>query len=86
MAKPGGRGITRMVNSFGYSMAGLRAAWQHEEAFRIEGWMAVIMVPLAFWLGEGALERSLLIGSCGLVLIAEVCNSAIEAIVRSRGA
>lgn len=81
MAKSGARGVTRLVKTFGYSMQGLRAAWVNEEAFRLEMYIALVLVPLAFWVGENAFEQALLIGSCGVVLMIELCNSAIEAIV-----
>ena len=81
MGKPGNTGIRRIVNATFYSLAGLRAAWQHEAAFRQEVMLAVVLIPTGVWLGRTAVERSLLIGSCLLVLIVELLNSAIEAMV-----
>ena len=81
MGKPEARGIRRLINATRYSIAGLRAAWIHEEAFRMEVFAAVIMLPSAFWLGQTALQRGLLVGTCFIVLITELLNSAIEAIV-----
>ena len=81
MGKPGNTGIRRIVNATFYSLAGLRAAWQHEAAFRQEVMLAVVLIPTGVWLGRTAVERSLLIGSCLLVLIVELLNSGIEAIV-----
>ena len=81
MGKPGNTGIRRIVNATFYSLAGLRAAWQHEAAFRQEVMLAVVLIPAGIWLGRTAVERSLLIGSCLLVLIVELLNSGIEAIV-----
>lgn len=81
MGKPGTTGIKRIINAFGYSFLGLRAAFKYESAFRQELAMFVIMFPLSFWVGQTAVERALLIGSLFLVLIAELANSAIEAIV-----
>ena len=81
MGKPGNTGIRRIVNATFYSLAGLRAAWQHEAAFRQEVMLAVVLIPAGIWLGRTAVERSLLIGSCLLVLIVELLNSAIEAMV-----
>ncbi|OGT19304.1 MAG: diacylglycerol kinase [Gammaproteobacteria bacterium RBG_16_57_12] len=75
------RGLTRLIKAAGYSLAGLKAAWRHEEAFRIEVILFVILAPLALWLGETGLQRALLIGSLMLVLIAELVNSAIETVV-----
>jgi diacylglycerol kinase (ATP) len=81
MPKSDKRGLARIAAAAVYSMAGLRAALRHEEAFRQEAAAALLLVPAAFWLGRGALERCLLIGSWLLVLIVELLNSAIEAVV-----
>ena len=81
MGKPGNTGIRRIFNATFYSLAGLRAAWQHEAAFRQEVMLAVVLIPTGIWLGRNAVERSLLIGSCLLVLIVELLNSGLEAIV-----
>ena len=81
MGKPDNVGLRRIVNATLFSLAGLRAAWQHEAAFRQELMLAVVLIPAGIWLGRTAVERSLLIGSCLLVLIVELLNSAIEAIV-----
>jgi diacylglycerol kinase (ATP) len=79
--KPGATGLTRVINAFGYSMKGLRAAFKHEAAFRQELLLFIVMTPLALWLGSNGIEQALLIGSLFLVLIVELLNSAIEAIV-----
>jgi len=81
MGKPGNTGLRRIVNATFFSLAGLRAAWRHESAFRQETALCVILVPTGVWLGQTAVERSLLIGSCLLVLIVELLNSGIEAVV-----
>lgn len=81
MPKPGNSGITRIINAFGYSMLGFKAAWKHEAAFRQETMLAALMLPLAFWLGRSATEQLLLIGSVFLVVIVELLNSSIEAVV-----
>ncbi len=81
MAKPGNTGIRRIVNATRYSANGLRAAWQNEAAFRQELVLALLLVPIAIWLGQTAFERLLLICSCLLVLLVELINSAIEATV-----
>jgi diacylglycerol kinase (ATP) len=77
----GRTGVSRIVHAAGYSAAGLRAAYRGESAFRQEIWLAVVLVPFAFWLGRGWLEVSVLIGSVALVLIVELLNSAVEATV-----
>lgn len=71
----------RLVRATGFSTAGLRAAWRHEEAFRFECVLALVMLPLAVWLGDTFLARALLIGCCLLVMLVELLNSAIEAVV-----
>lgn len=81
MAKPGNTGLRRIVNATVFSLAGLRTAWRGEAAFRQECWLAVVLVPAAFWLGVTAVERALLIGTCLLVLIVELLNSAVESVV-----
>lgn len=62
-------------------MKGLRAAWKHEASFRLEACLAIVMVPLGLWLGDGGLEKFALILAPLLVLSAELLNSAIEAVV-----
>ena len=79
--KPDHRGITHVIKAFQYSLQGLRAALRYEEAFRLELLACLIMVPLGIWLGRSALEYALLFSSLLLVLIVELVNSAIEAIV-----
>ena len=81
MAKPGATGIQRIVNATGYSMRGLTAAFKHESAFRQELALCAALTPLAIYLGKTNVERSILIGSLLLVLIVELLNSSIEAIV-----
>ncbi|WP_374963248.1 diacylglycerol kinase [Spongiibacter tropicus] len=81
MNKPGRTGLWRILDATRYSQKGLRAAWQHEEAFRQECMLAALMLPLAFWLGNTALERSVLIIPVLLVVIVELINSAIEAAI-----
>jgi diacylglycerol kinase (ATP) len=72
-------GLKRIVNATFFSLAGLKAAWRNEAAFRQESLLALVLTPTAFWLGQNAVERSLLIGSVWLVLIVELLNSAVEA-------
>lgn len=75
------RGLDRLLSATAHSLAGLRTAYQGEMAFRLELWLAVVMLPLAFWLGRAWAEVVLLAGSVVLVLIVELLNSAIEATV-----
>ncbi len=73
--------IQRLIRAGGYSIAGLKAAFDNEAAFRLETWLFWILAPLGLWLGDNALERALLVGSLFLVLIVEVINSSIEAAI-----
>ncbi len=73
-------GITRIIKAYGYSMAGFKAAWINEAAFRQELYLAIILTPLAFILGENGIEQTLLLSGLFLVVIAELINSAIEAL------
>ena len=62
-------------------MKGLRAGWRHEASFRLEACLAVVLIPLGLWLGNGGLEKLGLIIAPMLVLSAELLNSAVEAVV-----
>ena len=77
----GRTGLDRVVRATGYSMSGVRMAYQGESAFRQEVWVAAVMLPAAFWLGNGWLETAALAGSVVLVLIVELLNSATEAAI-----
>jgi len=81
MAYSGNTGLTRIIKATVYSWQGLKAAYQHEQAFRQELLLAVILIPVGFLLGNGGIEKALLIGSVLLVLLVEILNSAIEAVV-----
>src|SRR5690606_15255670 len=72
------RGVARVVRALAYSHAGLKAAWRREAAFRQEVLLAAIMLPVALLVTAGAIERTMLIGSLGLVLVAELFNTAVE--------
>jgi len=78
-------GLTRIIKAAGYSWKGLRAAWQHEAAFRQEVVAAVVAIIIACWLDVTPLARVMLIGSVALVVIVEILNSAIEAVVDRLG-
>ncbi len=79
--KPGKTGIVRIIDAGGYSWLGLKAAFKHEAAFRQELLLSIILVPLALWLADNGLQAALMIASLFIVLIAEILNSAIEAVV-----
>lgn len=83
--KPGKTGLARIVHAFGYSIQGLAAAWKYEAAFRQEVIMAAVLLPLAVWLASSHIELILLIASVFWVLIAELINSSVEAVVDRTG-
>jgi diacylglycerol kinase (ATP) len=78
-------GIPRLIAATGFSYAGLMAAFKHEEAFRVEVIAFCILAPFGIWLGESRLDQVALVGSLVLVLLMELINSAIEAIVDRAG-
>lgn len=75
------RGFLRCIDAAKFSAQGLKAAYTNEEAFRQETWLAVILTPLAFLFADNGVELALLLGCLILVLIVELLNSAIEAVV-----
>jgi diacylglycerol kinase (ATP) len=77
----GKTGLTRVWNAFHYSLAGLSAAYRHEDAFRQEVWLAAILLPAACLLPVDGVGRALMIASVLLVLVVELLNSALEAAV-----
>ena len=74
------KGLTRVWHATAYSLAGLRAGWS-EPAFRQEAIAAIVLVPAAFWVGTGWLERAVLIGTVVLVLVVELLNTGVEAAI-----
>lgn len=85
MSKPGKTGIARVIDAFGYSMKGLAACWRYEAAFRQEVALGIVLLPVAFWLAQGHIELILLIITIFLVLMAELANSSVEAVVDRTG-
>jgi len=81
MAYSGNTGISRIIKATRYSWQGLRAAYRHEEAFRQETWLCALLVPLGLYLGDGGLEKALLVASVLLLPLVEILNSALEAVV-----
>ena len=77
----GKTGLRRLFNAFGYSMAGLKAAYVNEDAFRQEVRLAVLLIPLGIYLGNTGIERAVMVASVILVIIVELLNSSIEATV-----
>lgn len=77
----GRTGLDRIIHAAGYSWAGLKAAYTGESAFRQETWLCILAAPLAFWLANTWEQVALLLGSLFVVIIVELLNSAIEAVV-----
>lgn len=74
------KGLSRILHAGGYSLQGLRAGW-HETAFRQEALAAIVLMPLAFLLGQGWVEVALLAGSVLLVMIVELLNTGLESCI-----
>ncbi|MBS0590059.1 MAG: diacylglycerol kinase [Proteobacteria bacterium] len=75
------RGPKQIYKALKWSLNGLRASWVYEASFRLEVYLSIALFPLGLWLGHGAVEKAMLVGSLVLVLAAEILNSAIEAVV-----
>lgn len=80
-ALKGKTGLRRLLNAFGYSLQGFRAAWQNEAAFREEAMLTIVLMPVALLLPVTGLEKLLLILSLLLLVLVELLNSAVEAVV-----
>ena len=81
MASTEARGPRQILRAARYSAQGLKAAWKHEASFRLEVYLLLILLPLAFFLGRHALERAILAAVVILVPTMELMNGALEAIV-----
>lgn len=79
--KSTGYGPARVLRACGYSISGLRGAWQREAAFRQEVIAAVVLIPLSLFARVSTLEHALLVAAVLLVVMVELINSGIEAIV-----
>ena len=77
----GKTGLRRLINAFGYSIDGTLAAFKHEDAFRQEVILTVILTPIAIYYGETSIDQALMISSLLLIIIVELLNSSIEATV-----
>ena len=78
-------GITRLLRAFGYSFQGFVHTWREESAFRQEALLAVVVIPAGLYLGRSGVERALLVSPMLLILIVEILNSAVEAVVDRSG-
>lgn len=85
MAKTGATGITRIINAAGYSWLGFKAAYRHEAAFRQELGLILILTPVALYFGQSYADKATLIASLLFILLVEILNSALEAIVDRHG-
>jgi diacylglycerol kinase (ATP) len=74
-------GLARLRAALSHSVRGLRDAWSGQEAFRLDALAVAVAVPAGLFLGDGAVEKILLIGSVVLIMIVELLNSAIEAAI-----
>lgn len=74
------RGLNRVVHALGYSLQGLQAA-MYEPAFKQEAWLALVLLPLSFYLGSNWVEISLLAGSVVFVLTVELLNTGLESAI-----
>ena len=81
MAKTGATGLTRIINAAGYSWLGLKAAYVNEAAFRQELWLIIMLTPVALIYGPSYADKAILIASLLFILLVEILNSAIEAVV-----
>jgi diacylglycerol kinase (ATP) len=85
LEKDKNRGVQRIVNAFGYTFAGLKAAWIYEEAFRQEIILLALVIPLGIWIGASSTQRAILIGFYLFIPLTELLNSSIEAVVDRMG-
>jgi diacylglycerol kinase (ATP) len=79
--KPGYTGIKRLVYAAKYSMQGIAACFRHESAFRQETVLVLFTIPLALWLGETGLERTVMVAVVLLIPIVELLNTGVENLV-----
>ncbi len=73
--------LGHIAKAFIWSATGIKTAWKHELAFRVEATIIAVMTPVGLWLGDTAAERALLLASALLILVIELLNSAMEAVV-----
>ncbi len=78
-------GITRLIRAFGYSFQGFSHTWREEAAFRQEVLLSLLVIPMGLYLGNSGVERALLVSPMLLILVVEILNSAVEAVVDRSG-
>jgi diacylglycerol kinase (ATP) len=81
LAFSGNSGLTRILKACRFSWQGLCAAYRYEAAFRQEIWASLVLIPAGLWLGNNGVEKALLVGPVLLLLLVEILNSSIEAVV-----
>jgi diacylglycerol kinase (ATP) len=90
MSQPNGnekpaRGLRRVIKAAHYSYKGFVFSFKNEASFREEVFAALVLIPIAMWVDVSAVERVLLVSSVLLVLVVELLNTAIEAVVDRAG-
>ena len=78
-------GITRLLRAFGYSFQGFQHTWREEAAFRQEVLLSLLVIPAGLYFGNSGVERALLVSPMLLILVVEILNSAVEAVVDRSG-
>jgi diacylglycerol kinase (ATP) len=78
-------GLTRLLRAFGYSFQGFRHTWREEAAFRQEVVLSLLVIPAGLYLGHTGAERAMLVSPMLLILVVEILNSAVEAVVDRSG-
>ena len=73
--------FVRLYKATGYSLQGIKSTFKYEQAFRLEVYLFVVLVPLAIWLGDSLIEIAALIGIWLFVMVVELLNSAVEAAI-----
>ena len=81
MAKTGATGLTRIFNAAAYSWLGFKAAYKYEAAFRQELWLSMVLTPVALYFGPSYADKAILMASLVFILLIEILNSALEAVV-----
>ncbi len=81
MASTERRGLKQIVHAFKWSMQGLHATFKYEPSFRFEFYLALLLIPLALYISQSAMQLLLMLSVVLFVLILEIINSAIEAVV-----
>ena len=85
MATKGTKGIARLINATRFSLQGLKAAFQNEEAFRQEVYLSLFLIPIGLCFGNSGIERAMLISALLIVMVTELVNSGLEAVVDRLG-